>query len=56
MAKFMCTICKYSIEGNTPPEKCPSCGNACSFVDATCYTPECGCEGNLNPDIYKHNK
>jgi len=26
MAKFVCTVCGYVFEGDTPPEKCPVCG------------------------------
>lgn len=54
MTKMMCTMCKYTIETETPPGRCPSCGNACTFVDATCYTPECGFDDNINTDIYKN--
>jgi rubrerythrin len=28
MKKFVCTICGYIYEGETPPEKCPQCGAA----------------------------
>ena len=26
MAKFVCSVCGYVYEGDTPPEKCPVCG------------------------------
>lgn len=26
MAKFVCPVCGYVYEGDTPPEKCPQCG------------------------------
>ncbi len=26
MAKYVCTVCGYVHEGDTPPEKCPQCG------------------------------
>lgn len=26
MKKFVCTVCGYIYEGDTPPEKCPICG------------------------------
>ena len=26
MAKYVCTVCGYVHEGDTPPEKCPVCG------------------------------
>ena len=45
--QWKCSICNYQFDGDaTPPEKCPSCGQTCSFIDATCYIPECkGPEG-----------
>jgi rubredoxin len=45
--QWKCSMCSYQFEGNvTPPENCPSCGQTCSFIDATCYIPECkGPEG-----------
>lgn len=26
MKKWRCTVCGYTLEGETPPEKCPNCG------------------------------
>ena len=26
MKKWVCTVCGYVHEGDTPPEKCPTCG------------------------------
>ena len=26
MAKFVCSVCGYTYEGENPPEKCPLCG------------------------------
>lgn len=56
MFKFMCTNCQYTLEADAPPEKCPSCGKTCSFIDASCYTPDCGCEKGLNTSIYDSHK
>lgn len=40
--QWKCSECSYQLEGTTtPPDKCPGCGQACSFIDATCYIPEC---------------
>jgi|GEM_PF-515311 len=41
----------YTLQAPTPPETCPSCKEKCIFIDATCYTPECGGPGNINPQI-----
>ncbi len=43
MANWKCSKCGYTTLEEKPPEKCPSCGETCSFVDNTCYTPDCGC-------------
>lgn len=45
--QWKCSICSYQFEGNVAqPDKCPGCGQSCSFIDATCYIPECeGPEG-----------
>ncbi len=42
MAVLKCSKCGYTLEKLPPPEKCPSCGFSCTFVDASCYTPDCG--------------
>ncbi|ACV68192.1 rubredoxin-like domain-containing protein [Desulfohalobium retbaense] len=53
MAVWKCSHCGYTVDQTEPPEPCPSCGSECTFVDATCYTPECGGPegGNINPDV-----
>ncbi|ABR55915.1 rubredoxin-like non-heme iron protein [Methanococcus aeolicus Nankai-3] len=47
MAWWKCSNCGYlfEAEANKVPEKCPNCGEICTFYDVTCYTPECGCQG-----------
>jgi rubredoxin len=46
MASWKCNKCGYTTEADIPPEKCPSCNADCSFVDNSCYTPDCA----GNPD------
>lgn len=43
---WKCSNCGYTFEAETDklPDKCPSCGEKCTFLDATCYTPECSRE------------
>jgi rubredoxin len=48
---WKCSNCGYTLQADTPPETCPSCKEKCNFVDATCYTPECGGPGNIDPQI-----
>jgi rubredoxin len=45
MTSWKCSNCGYALEKDAPPEKCPSCGQKCEFVDNSCYTPDCGNTG-----------
>jgi rubredoxin len=47
---WKCSECGYTYQAATPPEVCRSCGEKCAFLDATCYTPECGGPESGNPD------
>jgi len=33
MKKFVCTVCGYAHEGDTPPEVCPVCGAPASAFE-----------------------
>jgi rubredoxin len=46
-----CSGCRYTFRAKMPHEACPSCGEKCAFIDATCYTPECGGLGNVDPQV-----
>jgi rubredoxin len=48
---WKCSNCGYTLQTPTPPEVCPSCREKCNFIDTTCYTPECGGPGNIDPQI-----
>ena len=48
---WKCGECGYLLTAVTPPETCPSCNKKCQFLNATCYTPDCGGPGNLDPRI-----
>ncbi len=48
---WKCSNCGYLLQAPQPPETCPSCNQKCIFVDTTCYTPECGGPGNIDPQI-----
>ena len=48
---WSCSECSYMLQATTPPEVCPSCHKKCLFVDATCYTPDCGGPQNPDPQI-----
>jgi len=49
MTHWMCTSCGYYLQAVNPPERCPSCAEACAFNNVTCYRAECGWEGNIDP-------
>ena len=53
MVQWQCSICRYMFEAETAPDRCPSCRQACTFLDVTCYTPDCGGEGNVDPQLVK---
>ncbi len=50
MVSWLCNKCGYTFNADAPPEKCPSCNSDCSFVDNSCYTPDCAGESN-DPQI-----
>jgi rubredoxin len=52
---WKCTNCGYTLWEEKAPEVCPSCKEKCLFVDATCYTPECGGPENIDPQIASRN-
>ncbi|MFW6142846.1 MAG: rubredoxin-like domain-containing protein [Desulfovermiculus sp.] len=58
MTIWKCSECGHTLDQAVPPETCPSCKKKCGFVDASCYTPDCGGpdSGNVNPDIAKTPK
>ena len=45
MNTWKCSNCGYTFEAADVPEKCPSCHETCSFLNVTCYIPECGGAG-----------
>jgi len=48
---WKCLGCGNTIQVPNPPETCPSCKEKCTFKDITCYTPECGGPGNIDPRL-----
>ena len=48
---WKCGNCGYLLTASIPPEKCPSCKEKCNFHNVTCYTPECGGPGNIDPQL-----
>ena len=56
MNQWECSKCRYIFQAELPPEKCPSCQEACTFVNVTCYTPDCGGPGNIDPQLVKQKE
>ena len=48
---WKCGGCGYTLTAATPPNTCPSCNEDCEFKNITCYTPECGGPGNIDPRL-----
>ncbi|MBN1277974.1 MAG: hypothetical protein JXA35_10835 [Deltaproteobacteria bacterium] len=51
MTYWKCSNCGFTMTTNSPPETCPDCKHKCEFVNITCYTPECGGPGNIDPRL-----
>ena len=48
---WKCSECGFLITAVKPPEHCPECGSACEFINVTCYVPECGGPGHVDPRL-----
>jgi rubredoxin len=48
---WKCHSCGYTVTAATPPEVCANCKEKCDFLNITCYTPECGGPGHLDPRL-----
>ena len=50
-AHWKCTKCGYTMAADGPPETCPQCKENCEFKDVSCYLPDCGGSGNIDPRL-----
>jgi rubrerythrin len=48
---WKCTKCGYTVATDKPPLNCPQCNEACEFKNVSCYLPECGGPGNVDPRL-----
>ncbi len=48
---WKCSKCGFLFTAAIPPEVCPECGEKGDFLNVTCYTPECGGPGNIDPRL-----
>jgi rubredoxin len=51
MTQWKCSSCGYTFGAETVPDQCPSCKQTCTFSDVTCYIPDCGGPGNIDPRL-----
>ncbi|MHB9075309.1 MAG: rubredoxin-like domain-containing protein [Desulfobaccales bacterium] len=51
MTYWRCSNCRYTITAARPPEECPSCQQKTDFLNITCYAPECGGPGQIDPRL-----
>jgi rubredoxin len=56
MTQWQCEKCGYTFGADKPLDRCPSCNEACTFRDITCYTPDCGGPGNIDPQLASRKK
>lgn len=48
---WRCSNCGYTVTAPGPPETCSECKKKCEFKNITCYTPECGGPGHIDPRL-----
>ena len=42
MTEWKCSNCGYIVNAEEPPgDTCPSCNETCTWLNVTCYIPEC---------------
>jgi rubredoxin len=51
LTQWQCSNCGYTFGAEAPPDRCPSCKQACTFSDVTCYIPDCGGPENIDPRL-----
>jgi len=51
MTQWQCSNCGYTFGADAVPGQCPSCKQTCTFTDVTCYIPDCGGSGNIDPRL-----
>jgi rubrerythrin len=48
---WKCSNCHFTIQAARPPDLCPMCRGQCEFKDVSCYQPECGGPGHIDPQL-----
>jgi len=48
---WKCNKCGFLLTAAKPTYVCPECGEKDDFIDVTCYIPECGGPGHIDPRL-----
>ena len=48
---WKCGRCGFLVTAAVPPAACPECSAKCEFINVTCYLPECGGSGQVDPRL-----
>ncbi|MBW2010767.1 MAG: hypothetical protein JRG68_04045 [Deltaproteobacteria bacterium] len=48
---WKCSECGFTMTASTPPDTCPECKAKCEFKNISCYLPECGGPGHIDPRL-----
>jgi rubrerythrin len=48
---WKCGHCGFLVTASKPPVTCSQCGQKCEFRNVTCYLPECGGPGHIDPRL-----
>lgn len=48
---WKCSNCSFTLQAPQPPEICPGCREKCEFKDVSCYLPDCGSVGHIDPRL-----
>ena len=45
---WMCSECENVFQSEIAPSACPNCSKICTFLNVTCFIPECGGPDNVD--------
>jgi rubrerythrin len=51
LSYWKCAECGFLLTAPSPPNTCPECGKNADFLNVTCYIPECGGPGHIDPRL-----
>jgi rubrerythrin len=51
LSYWKCNKCNFIMTTASPPDICPNCHDKCTFMNITCYTPDCGGPEHIDPRL-----